>query len=204
MILTALCSAGAWAVAMLIGVLVDLESAATHQDGLRHAIPWGTLLLPPLASWVVLDLIHTFTPRRLFDRRSTAQGSRVVIGGLAGALSLGIAVIVLPFAQDAVPDWIVVTGASFVGMVVLAVNLARCRQGVCAICGYDLRNLPRLDRCPKCGNTDMLSISMCCACGEAAHRVGRSGRECPPREGRLARRRRGVLERRACRAPGLT
>lgn len=156
MIIAVLSSGAVWAAALLFGALLHFQAVATGVWGPAEAMPWGLLVFPPLASWVALEMIRTFSPRRLFDRRSASPGRLVAIGGLAGVLGLSISMLAIPFFQDALPDWALVSGASFGGMFVPAVSQARLRRGACAICGYDLRKLPRLGRCPECGKTDIL------------------------------------------------
>lgn len=155
MILTVLSSTAIWAIALVVGYLWNAEAAAKLGEPPQQTA-WWLLVFPPLATWLVIELVHAFTPRRVYDRRSPARRTRVIVGVVAGFIGLGLTVATLPLIEQSAPDWAVISVASAIGAIIPTLLLTRLRRGTCAICGYDLRNLPRLDRCPECGRTDIL------------------------------------------------
>lgn len=144
-----------WMAGLAIGHVWNWESAAaTGEDG--GSVAWLLIAFPPLAVWLTAEFINAVTPRRLFDRRTVAPVRRATVGALAGVIGFTIAVLALPLTERHASDWATLAGASAIGTFVTVVFLPRVRRGHCVVCGYDLRTLPSMERCPECGQTGVL------------------------------------------------
>lgn len=144
-----------WALGLGLGVVWDSETPARSGDT-APGPAWALLFFPPLAAWVVAEGVHLLSPRRLFDRRATAPVARALLGVITGVLGFIIAVAALPLVENTLPDAVTLAAASALGTAVPVLALARTRRGHCALCGYDLRGLPRMDQCPECGRTGVV------------------------------------------------
>jgi hypothetical protein len=144
-----------WAAGLGIGVVWGWEVAARRGEE-APGPAWVLMVVPPLAAWAVAEAVNLLTPRRLFDRRAAAPVRRATLGVLTGVVGFVIAVAALPLVEDALPDWATLTAASAVATAIPTLLLPRTRPGHCALCGYDLRGLPRMDQCPECGRTGVV------------------------------------------------
>lgn len=144
-----------WTAGLGLGLLWGWQIA--NQAGDPTPGPsWIMVIFPPLAAWLTAETVNLVSPRRLFDRRSTARVGRALAGMFAGALGFGAAVLLLPVVDATIPDWATLAVASGLGTLIPMVLLSRMRRGHCAFCDYDLRALPSMRQCPECGRTDVL------------------------------------------------
>lgn len=144
-----------WICGWSLGLLWGRQEASKAGDLVTDP-SWALLVFPPLAAWLVVEIINLLGPRRLLDRRTVAPIRRASLGFTGGVIGFIVAVAFLPIVEKAVPDWVTLASASAIGTMIPAVLLPRTRKGHCVFCDYDLRTLPSMERCPECGKTGVL------------------------------------------------
>ncbi|MEK6703016.1 MAG: hypothetical protein AABZ53_12185 [Planctomycetota bacterium] len=144
-----------WVCGLSLGLFWDWQDAAKQGEE-AFGPTWALSNIPPLAAWLAVEIIHLISPRRLFDRRIVAPIGRVSLGIKGAVIGFIIAVVFLPIVENAMPDWLTLAAASAIGTMIPTVLLPRMHKGHCALCDYDLRTLPSMERCPECGKTGVL------------------------------------------------
>lgn len=125
---------------------------AAHDDERDTSGLLLELVLAPMMLAVSTGLlVHTFSPRRLFDRRVRRPLSCLLRGTLAGMVGTGLAGAGIAFAPDSVHDIVITAAAGALGVVAVLLGAARVRPGRCIHCDYDLRATPPDAPCPECG-----------------------------------------------------
>lgn len=153
MIAFILSSAALW-LATFAWILFDPTWAPRERDSI---LKFGVTVavIPPLCTWIVVELVQWRASRRLLNPAVRARWSRVGLGALSAALAIITTAIVPPLwsrflPANPIPDALVTGLASAVWTLSVLMFLARHVPGGCLHCGYDLRGSAG-SLCPECG-----------------------------------------------------
>jgi len=142
----------------------------THgKGGAFNASNWivlaGTLVaIPGVSASLAAGAAQVLRPRRWFTIHGSGWKRVVLLGLLAGAISIPISALALYFANRTsfttdwtrhygarVPDGWITGVCSLLTAALIVRMMPVCRPGECRGCGYDVSHSLDSGRCPECG-----------------------------------------------------